>query len=127
MKLGILQQHNTADIANNKTRLAEGIIDLAHRGAELIVLQELHNSLYFCQVEDVELFDLAEPIPGHGFDRCQNDRPFAVKGSFEGLVADGLSPFPAFRDPSVEEFRVNIRIFCIHIFSLVLSVLFRVD
>lgn len=64
MKLGILQQHNTADIANNKTRLAEGIIDLAHRGAELIVLQELHNSLYFCQVEDVELFDLAEPIPG---------------------------------------------------------------
>lgn len=64
MKLGILQQHNTADIANNKTRLAEGIIDLAHRGAELIVLQELHNSLYFCQVEDVELFNLAEPIPG---------------------------------------------------------------
>lgn len=64
MKLGILQQHNTAVIANNKTRLAEGIIDLAHRGAELIVLQELHNSLYFCQVEDVELFDLAEPIPG---------------------------------------------------------------
>lgn len=47
MKLGILQQHNTADIANNKTRLAESIIDLAHRGAELIVLQELHNSLYF--------------------------------------------------------------------------------
>ena len=64
MKLGILQQHNTADIANNKTRLAEGIIDLAHRGADLIVLQELHNSLYFCQVEDVELFNLAEPIPG---------------------------------------------------------------
>lgn len=64
MKLGILQQHNTADIADNKTRLAKGIIDLAHRGAELIVLQELHNSLYFCQVEDVELFDLAEPIPG---------------------------------------------------------------
>lgn len=64
MKLGILQQHNTADIANNKNRLAEDIIDLAHRGAELIVLQELHNSLYFCQVEDVELFDLAEPIPG---------------------------------------------------------------
>ena len=63
MKLGILQQHNTADIANNKTRLAEGIIDLAHRGAELIVLQELHNSLYFCQVEDVELFNLAEPNP----------------------------------------------------------------
>ena len=63
MNVGLLQLHNTADIANNKQRLAEGIIDLAHRGAELIVLQELHNSLYFCQVEDVDLFDLAEPIP----------------------------------------------------------------
>ena len=64
MNVGLLQLHNTADIANNKQRLAEGIIDLAHRGAELIVLQELHNTLYFCQVEDVDLFDLAEPIPG---------------------------------------------------------------
>ena len=45
-------------------RLAERIGDLAQRGAELIVLQELHNSLYFCQVEDVDNFDLAEPIPG---------------------------------------------------------------
>lgn len=64
MKLGLLQLHITADIADNKTRLAEGIIDLAKRGAELIVLQELHNTLYFCQVEDVENFDFAEPIPG---------------------------------------------------------------
>ena len=64
MKLGLLQLHITANIADNKTRLAEGIIDLAKRGAELIVLQELHNTLYFCQVEDVENFDLAEPIPG---------------------------------------------------------------
>ena len=53
MKLGFLQLHITADVADNKRRLAEGIIDLAHRGAELIVLQELHNTLYFCQVEDV--------------------------------------------------------------------------
>lgn len=68
MNIGLLQLHNTADIANNKQRLAEGIIDLAHRGAELIVLQELHNSLYFCQVEDVDLFDLAEPIPGPSTD-----------------------------------------------------------
>lgn len=64
MRLGLLQYHNTANIADNKTRLALGIIDLAHRGAELIVLQELHNSLYFCQTEDVNTFDLAEPIPG---------------------------------------------------------------
>ena len=48
----------------NILRLSEGIADLAKRGAELIVLQELHNSLYFCQVEDVNNFDLAEPIPG---------------------------------------------------------------
>lgn len=68
MKLGILQLHITADIADNKTRIAQGIIDLAHRGAELIVLQELHNTLYFCQVEDVENFDLAEPIPGPSTD-----------------------------------------------------------
>ena len=68
MNVGLLQLHNTADIANNKQRLAEGIIDLAHRGAELIVLQELHNSLYFCQVENVDLFDLAEPIPGPSTD-----------------------------------------------------------
>lgn len=68
MKIGILQQHNTNDIADNKTRLAQGIIDLAHRGAQLIVLQELHNSLYFCQVEDVDNFDLAEPIPGPSTD-----------------------------------------------------------
>ena len=62
MKIGILQQHNTANVADNNTRLAQGIIDLAHRGAELIVLQELHNSLYFCQIETVENFDLAEPV-----------------------------------------------------------------
>lgn len=68
MKLGFLQLHITADVADNKSRLAEGIIDLAHRGAELIVLQELHNTLYFCQVEDVDNFDLAETIPGPSTD-----------------------------------------------------------
>ena len=64
MKIGIIQQHNGADIADNKARLAEKITALAKQGAELIVLQELHNSLYFCQVEDVNNFDLAEAIPG---------------------------------------------------------------
>ena len=64
LKIGLLQQHNTADTADNTARLADGIADLAQRGAQLIVLQELHNSLYFCQTEDVSLFDLAEPIPG---------------------------------------------------------------
>ena len=64
IKIGILQQHNVADRTDNMMRLAKGIEDLAKRGAKLIVLQELHNSLYFCQVEDVNNFDLAEPIPG---------------------------------------------------------------
>lgn len=64
LKIGFLQQHNTADVRGNILRLAEGVADLARRGAELIVLQELHNSLYFCQVEEVNNFDLAEPIPG---------------------------------------------------------------
>lgn len=64
MKLGFLQQHNTADTRRNTVRLAEGVADLARRGAELVVLQELHNSLYFCQEERVDNFDLAEPIPG---------------------------------------------------------------
>lgn len=64
MKIGFLQQHNEADTKQNLLRLAKGISDLASRGAELIVLQELHNSLYFCQVENVDYFDLAEPIPG---------------------------------------------------------------
>lgn len=64
MKIGIVQQHNTADIQDNMRRLAHGVELLAKDGAELIVLQELHNSLYFCQTEDVKNFDLAEPIPG---------------------------------------------------------------
>ena len=64
LKIGLLQQHNVADRTVNMMRLAKGIEDLAKRGAQLIVLQELHNSLYFCQVEDVNNFDLAEPIPG---------------------------------------------------------------
>ncbi|MBR1548891.1 MAG: carbon-nitrogen hydrolase [Prevotella sp.] len=64
MKIGIIQQHNTADVEDNMKRLADKARRLAKEGAELIVMQELHNSLYFCQREDVDLFDLAEPIPG---------------------------------------------------------------
>ncbi len=64
LQIGFLQQRNTGDARDNIARLAEGIADLAKRGAQLVVLQELHNSLYFCQTEDVGNFDLAEPIPG---------------------------------------------------------------
>ena len=68
LKIGFLQQHNISDASVNIQRLSEGIADLATRGAQLIILQELHNSLYFCQVEDVNNFDLAEPIPGPSTD-----------------------------------------------------------
>ena len=68
LKIGFLQQHNVSDASVNIQRLSEGIADLATRGAQLIILQELHNSLYFCQVEDVNNFDLAEPIPGPSTD-----------------------------------------------------------
>lgn len=64
MKVAIIQQHNTSDISDNRERLAGKVRSAAADGAQLVVLQELHNSLYFCQTEDVDLFDLAEPIPG---------------------------------------------------------------
>ena len=64
MKIGIIQQHNSADREDNKRRLAEKIRKVALQGAELVVLQELHNGLYFCQEENVNTFDQAEPIPG---------------------------------------------------------------
>ena len=63
MKIGIIQQHNTGDIADNRRRLAEKMRALAADGAELIVNQELHDSLYFCQTENVDLCGLAMPIP----------------------------------------------------------------
>jgi len=63
LKVGIIQQANTADIADNRRRLHEKVRRLAADGAQLIVLQELHDSLYFCQTENVDLCDLALPIP----------------------------------------------------------------
>ena len=64
MKVGIIQQANSTDLKSNISRLTDKIRLLAQQGAELIVLQELHNGLYFCQMEDVNLFDLGETIPG---------------------------------------------------------------
>ena len=64
MKIGIIQQSCTSDVQANKEKLARNIADVAAQGAQLVVLQELHNSLYFCQVEDVNNCNLAEPIPG---------------------------------------------------------------
>lgn len=64
MKIALIQKSRTSDVENNILTLKESIKDAAFKGAELVVLQELHNSLYFCQVESTDNFDLAEPIPG---------------------------------------------------------------
>lgn len=64
IKIGLVQQANTASIRQNMQRLSENIADVVSQGAQIVVLQELHNSLYFCQTENTEMFDLAEPIPG---------------------------------------------------------------
>ena len=68
IRTGLIQQANTADIADNRRRLAEKIRALAADGAQLIVNQELHDSLYFCQTENVDLCDLAVAIPGPATD-----------------------------------------------------------
>jgi N-carbamoylputrescine amidase len=64
IKIGLVQQANTADLKENLKKLVDNIEACVSQGAQLVVLQELHNSLYFCQVEDTNNFDLAEPIPG---------------------------------------------------------------
>lgn len=69
MKVGIIQQSNTSDVEENVKKLEQNIRKVAQEGAQLIVLQELHNSLYFCQTEDTNCFDLAESIPGKSTNR----------------------------------------------------------
>ena len=64
LKTAIIQKCKSADVALNRQLLAEDIRRAAAQGARLIVNQELHDSLYFCQTEDVDLCSLAEPIPG---------------------------------------------------------------
>lgn len=64
LKVGLVQQSVGADVEANKKKLIANITECAKQGAQLVVLQELHNTPYFCQVENVDNFDLAEPIPG---------------------------------------------------------------
>lgn len=64
LKVGMVQQSCTTDIKANIAKLTENICECAAKGAKLVVLQELHNSVYFCQTEDASLCDLAETIPG---------------------------------------------------------------
>ncbi len=68
LKIGLVQQANTESVEQNMQKLRANIADVAQKGAQLVVLQELHNSLYFCQTEDTNKFDLAEPIPGPSTD-----------------------------------------------------------
>jgi len=69
LHVALVQHSNTSDLEYNIDKTIAGIREAADKGAQLIVLQELHRSLYFCQVEDTDLFDLAEPIPGPSTER----------------------------------------------------------
>ena len=69
MKVGIIQQANSSDLKSNIAKLQAKIRDLSNDGAELIVLQELHNGLYFCQTEDTNVFEQADTIPGPSTDQ----------------------------------------------------------
>ncbi|MFP4096256.1 MAG: carbon-nitrogen hydrolase [Cyclobacteriaceae bacterium] len=69
LKVGLIQQSNQAGVEANVTKLIQNIEQVAAEGAQLVVLQELHNSLYFCQTEDTDVFDLAEQIPGPSTER----------------------------------------------------------
>lgn len=93
MKIGIIQQHNTADKKDNMKRLGEKITELARKGAQLIILQELHNTLYFCQEERVDNFDLAEPVPGPStafFGQLAKDNKVVIVTSLFERRAPGL-------------------------------------
>ncbi|MBR1964641.1 MAG: carbon-nitrogen hydrolase [Muribaculaceae bacterium] len=68
LKVGIIQQHNTSSIEDNKKRIADKIKKLASDGAQLIVNQELHDSLYFCQTENTDECNLAVAIPSEATD-----------------------------------------------------------
>ena len=110
IKVGIIQQSNTADIRVNLMNLAKSIEACAAHGAQLIVLQELHNSLYFCQTENTNLFDLAEPIPGPstGFysELAAANKVVLVTSLFEKR-APGLYHNTAVVSTATEALRVN--------------------
>ncbi|OHU88205.1 MULTISPECIES: carbon-nitrogen hydrolase [Pseudoalteromonas] len=68
LKVGLVQHANSNNLEQNTDKTVQGIRDAAKQGAKLVVLQELHRSLYFCQTEDTDLFDLAETVPGPSTD-----------------------------------------------------------
>jgi N-carbamoylputrescine amidase len=64
LTVALVQQSNNDNAGENMAKSIKAIREAAQKGAQLVVLQELHRSLYFCQTEDVDVFDLAETIPG---------------------------------------------------------------
>ena len=93
MKVGIIQQACAEQVDANTSNLVRNIRQAAAQGAELVVLQELHNSLYFCQVEDTQNFDLAEPIPGSStqlFGELANELGIVIVTSLFEKRAPGL-------------------------------------
>jgi N-carbamoylputrescine amidase len=91
LKVGLVQQKCTDDPEANLDKCIMGIRDAANQGAQLVLLQELHNSLYFCQTEDTSKFDLAEPIPGPTTDRlarvAQETGTVVISSIFEKRAA----------------------------------------
>lgn len=93
MKVALIQQSCTPDVGSNKQKLAQGIAEAARRGAELVVLQELHNTPYFCQEENTDNFDLAEPIPGpstHYLGQLAQEHGLVIVASLFERRAPGL-------------------------------------
>ena len=91
MKIGIIQQSCTASVEENRKRLDASIAELAKQGAQLVVLQELHDSLYFCQTEDTANFRYALPIPGEATEfyakAAKENRVVLVTSLFERRAA----------------------------------------
>lgn len=93
VKVGIVQQHCTADQADNITNSLAGISVCAEAGAKLVILQELHTSLYFCQTQKISNYDLAIPIPGpttDQFAKAAQENEVVIVASFYEKRAPGL-------------------------------------
>lgn len=93
MKAALIQQSNSADISANINKLERNIANVAAQGSQLVVLQELHNSLYFCQTENTDVFDLAETIPGPSttrLSRLAKDLKLVIVASLFEKRAPGL-------------------------------------
>jgi N-carbamoylputrescine amidase len=93
LKVGIVQHSCSRDRQQNIQKSLDGIKSCAEQGAQLVILQELHTGIYFCQVEDTEMFDLALPIPGEDteiFSRAAKDNNVVLVTSLFEKRAAGL-------------------------------------